>query len=173
MASKVRCRSCREYFVKDQMHCVGFCSPECLAAHRNRQKPRKAPVFKKPKRDATFTPELKAKVRERDGNCCKWCGAAGVPLEVHHCLLRSGGGPDESWNLITLCRQHHEEVHKNTRYWQPVLLLAVNWTHTTIKESEVSYVRDYNGVLPSGPYEAYSSARRFMGESSEGDEEAA
>jgi hypothetical protein len=159
MASKVRCRSCREYFAKDQMHCVGFCCPECLAAHRNRQKPRKAPVYKRPKRDVTFTPELKAKVRERDGNCCKWCGAAGVPLEVHHIIYRSAQGSDTEDNLVALCNAHHLEAHSDIKRWQPILLLAVS-EGLTVPQAD----RAYEGHLPDGPWRDHPHGRRWMSE---------
>lgn len=34
-------------------------------------------------------------------------------LEVHHIIYRSHGGPDEEWNLITLCKEHHMAAHNN------------------------------------------------------------
>ena len=49
-------------------------------------------------------------VRERDHYRCRVCGTAQM-VEVHHILFRSQGGPDEDWNLITLCKQCHMRAH--------------------------------------------------------------
>jgi hypothetical protein len=32
-------------------------------------------------------------------------------LHIHHILYRSEHGPDESWNLVAICHECHEEVH--------------------------------------------------------------
>lgn len=29
-------------------------------------------------------------------------------------MYRSHGGPDEEWNLITLCKDHHQHVHRES-----------------------------------------------------------
>ena len=29
----------------------------------------------------------------------------------HHIKSRGSGGPDEAWNLIPVCLEHHNEVH--------------------------------------------------------------
>lgn len=41
---------------------------------------------------------------------------------MHHVIYRSEGGPDRSYNLLTLCRMHHEEVHSDKGKYQPALL---------------------------------------------------
>lgn len=51
-----------------------------------------------------------AHIRERDGHRCRVCGVA-QNLHVHHILFRSQGGPDEDWNLITLCSSCHDVAH--------------------------------------------------------------
>lgn len=51
-----------------------------------------------------------AEVRERDRDSCRFCGDCQVA--VHHIVYRSHGGPDEPWNLISLCRTHHDWVHR-------------------------------------------------------------
>jgi 5-methylcytosine-specific restriction endonuclease McrA len=44
--------------------------------------------------------------------CRVWgCGLSNV--EVHHIIPRSAGGPDELWNLICLCSDHHRQVTQN------------------------------------------------------------
>jgi hypothetical protein len=33
------------------------------------------------------------------------------PLAPHHTWRKGQGGPDEAWNLVTLCAAHHTWVH--------------------------------------------------------------
>jgi 5-methylcytosine-specific restriction endonuclease McrA len=48
----------------------------------------------------------------RDGWKCRHCNSRG-PLHPHHIIYRSAGGPDELWNVITLCAFcHGEGIHK-------------------------------------------------------------
>ena len=54
---------------------------------------------------------LHRQVLDRDGWRCQICGR-GQHLEVHHLKLRSQSGADEEQNLITLCAQCHEAVHR-------------------------------------------------------------
>lgn len=51
-------------------------------------------------------------IRERDGDRCARCGST-RDLQVHHRLLRSGGGGDEASNRVTLCASCHRWVHHN------------------------------------------------------------
>lgn len=48
----------------------------------------------------------KARVLRRDRAACCICGFD-VLVEVHHIKPRRENGPDEEWNLITLCPNHH------------------------------------------------------------------
>lgn len=59
--------------------------------------------------------------RRRDGRVCRWCGTD-ENLNLHHVIYRSEAGPDRAYNLMTLCRKHHEEVHADKHTYQPVLL---------------------------------------------------
>jgi 5-methylcytosine-specific restriction endonuclease McrA len=52
---------------------------------------------------------VRALVLERDRGRCLLCRKAAT--DTHHILYRSQGGPDEAWNLISLCRTCHEKVH--------------------------------------------------------------
>ncbi len=61
----------------------------------------------------TRRPTLRYKIFTRDDFIC------GVPtcpsranFEAHHIWMRSDGGPDEAWNLLTLCASHHHMVHE-------------------------------------------------------------
>lgn len=51
-------------------------------------------------------------VVDRDNGICQVCGTTFAP-EIHHIIYRSHGGPDEAWNLITLCKPHHQEAHRS------------------------------------------------------------
>lgn len=48
----------------------------------------------------------------RDKYTCQACKAQNVRLEVHHIVYRSQGGTDDLDNLITLCEDCHNGVHK-------------------------------------------------------------
>lgn len=43
---------------------------------------------------------------------CVVCGD--LNIELHHVRSKGSGGPDESWNLMPLCRTHHREIHDRT-----------------------------------------------------------
>lgn len=67
-------------------------------------------------------PGVRAEVLERDNWTCQAhrqgfalelpCGG---PLVVHHIRLRGPLGPDEAWNLLTLCDGHHRHAHDGNR----------------------------------------------------------
>lgn len=52
-----------------------------------------------------ITPAVKKIVYERDGGCCVWCGAPGLP-EAHY-IPRSKSGLGIEENILTLCRPCH------------------------------------------------------------------
>ena len=63
-------------------------------------------------------------VLARDGWECMLCGRPAV--DTHHILYRSQGGPDEAWNLISLCRTCHDLVHaQGPRNWRETLYKIV------------------------------------------------
>ena len=80
-------------------------------------------------RSGTSRPELsksrwqrtRKAVRDRDGNCCRSCGASGkwAKLSVHHLLPASLGGTDEMDNLITLCSTCHPRYEQAARTLTP------------------------------------------------------
>lgn len=58
--------------------------------------------------------ELRLKVLERDGYCCRRCNAnlRGVFYrEVHHIIPLSRGGTNRMTNLISLCSKCHDKQH--------------------------------------------------------------
>lgn len=55
--------------------------------------------------------KLHRQVLERDDWRCQLCGSM-QHLQVHHLKFRSQSGGDEEQNLITLCAECHERVHR-------------------------------------------------------------
>ena len=62
--------------------------------------------------DAAAYQALEQHVLERDGWRCQQCGRR-EQLQVHHLRFRSQGGSDEEANLITLCAECHEDMHRS------------------------------------------------------------
>ncbi len=54
---------------------------------------------------------LRAIVFAREHYTCQQCGARGVPLELHHRIPESQGGPNHPDNLLTLCPRCHDRAH--------------------------------------------------------------
>lgn len=60
----------------------------------------------------SLDPELAKQVYERDNWRCKNCRSSSG-LHIHHIVFKSQQGPDELWNLVTLCSFCHlEGVHR-------------------------------------------------------------
>lgn len=53
-------------------------------------------------------PKLLAKVRSLPCVVCLRVGG----VDAHHVKTRKTGGPDEGWNLMPLCHDHHMEWHR-------------------------------------------------------------
>lgn len=70
-------------------------------------------------------PALRAEVLERDGGCCRVCGAYVEAPALHHIEYRSEGGLHVIENLVTVHWMYaprcHELAHDNKRRWQPIL----------------------------------------------------
>ena len=64
--------------------------------------------------DANSYHELHRQVLRRDAWRCQLCGSM-QHLQVHHLKFRSHSGGDEEQNLITLCAECHEQMHRKTR----------------------------------------------------------
>lgn len=54
--------------------------------------------------------KTRRQVLQRDGRC-RMCGRTNDRLDVHHIRFRRSDADDDPANLITLCRDHHEDVH--------------------------------------------------------------
>lgn len=70
--------------------------------------------------------KLCRKIWERDGWLCRACGLRNN-LHCHHVQFRSEGGPDESWNLITLCCFCHDKIHAYELF---ISVAEGNWVGT-------------------------------------------
>lgn len=66
--------------------------------------------------------KLKRAVWERDNYQCQHPGCGSTLLEKtpHHIKFKSQGGKDRLDNLVSLCPNHHREVHegKQSAYWR-------------------------------------------------------
>jgi 5-methylcytosine-specific restriction endonuclease McrA len=62
--------------------------------------------------------ELCERVFRRDGYKCRYCGRRNN-LHAHHVVYRSHGGADTEENLITLCSEHHEDIHRGRLIYEP------------------------------------------------------
>ena len=125
--SKIRCAACREYVSPVGAITVGIsrvCSEDCL--HDLSSKRRPVTKASPPRRVGRLDADMRALIRKRDGERCRWCGRNGSSgLQIHHVAYRSEGGQDVPHNLILLCADHHAEAHSNKKYWQPVLLATL------------------------------------------------
>lgn len=65
---------------------------------------------------AQMTNELRKQVYRRDGWRCALCDST-RGLHCHHVVKRSQGGPNEEWNLITLCTICHATIHGQRPVW--------------------------------------------------------
>jgi hypothetical protein len=65
----------------------------------------------------TVSRELKLKARSRDGTCrFPGCARPARRSQVHHIHHWIDGGPTELWNLVALCKPHHDRHHVDGEY---------------------------------------------------------
>ena len=81
----------------------------------------------------------KEAVRHRDNYTCQCCGKKNIKLEVHHIVYRSQGGTDDENNLITLCENCHDKLHKGklTLNKKPRRMNLKHATHMSIIRSQL------------------------------------
>jgi hypothetical protein len=56
---------------------------------------------------------VELKVLARDLNACARCGKK-LGIHLHHVIFRSTGGPNEVWNLTSVCEYDHACIHGGT-----------------------------------------------------------
>lgn len=99
---------------------------------------------RKPKKGlgAGLTPARRKSIYRRDGYACALCGRADG-LQIHHVVHRSQGGPDEPWNLITLCPMCHQLAHgERPIYVGYEYLRDFGWTPEEIRQNIIEYLTD-------------------------------
>lgn len=73
-------------------------------------------------RACSISKKTKLKVYERDGKCCIFCGAPGLPEA--HIIPRSHGGLGIEQNIITACRTCHDRLDNSVQRQQMLQLAA-------------------------------------------------
>ena len=78
-------------------------------------------------------------VLHRDNYTCQCCGKKNCQLQTHHIVFRSRGGSDDENNMITLCKECHEGVHKGTVILDknPKKLNLKHATHMSVIRSQL------------------------------------
>jgi hypothetical protein len=88
---------------------------------------------------------LRVVALKRDGKRCLFCDDINN-LHVHHIKPLSMGGPNELFNLVTLCASCHRLEHKSIRAWGCCMIPGPDWEpyreFITIPE-DVDRYRDY------------------------------
>lgn len=106
--------------------------------------------------------ELRAEVLARDRYRCKRCGKLGNQhsLQVHHITPLSEGGPNEKWNLITVCRRCHAEIQPE----HAPIILKKTWAE--LEEIGIRHPRKVKGrkgsVIEQIPEIASKTAERLI-----------
>lgn len=92
---------------------------------------------------AGLTKARRKAVYRRDGFACVLCGRADG-LQIHHVTPKSQGGPDESWNLVTLCPMCHQLAHGERPVYEGYEYLRdFGWTPEDVKQEIIEYLADY------------------------------
>lgn len=129
---KVACSVCKKRVERDSLYRSSgmskVCSEDCyrrsfLQERKDAKVENRAP--RKVKRPSEPSNATRQKVLKRDNGKCRYCG---LPTNVlHHVEYRSERKPNphDERNLIALCPEHHDLVHSNKRFWQPVLKRAL------------------------------------------------
>lgn len=86
-------------------------------------------------------PSMTRACYRRDGWRCRHCNDRNS-LHPHHVVYKSHQGPDELWNLITLCAQCHNAHHEGK-----LLVIYPKDTWAVLKDNYVRFMR-VNGWRP-------------------------
>ena len=81
---------------------------------------------KRRKKPIKITKIIRDSVLTRDFETCVLCNDKAVDL--HHIVFRSHGGNNSSYNLISLCREHHEQAHRYQHKYFNILFM-IQLTH--------------------------------------------
>lgn len=136
MSSKRKCKTCKEYFPKEDGIDGGisfYCSEQCMFGEYkkvNRHKVNKTPM-----------PEgRRDEILALDRYKCRFCGKVKPHLYVHHINYKSKTVDHSKANLVTLCEIHHRYVHGNKHKYQPlckeIVFLRQEQNYVTIEMLE-------------------------------------
>ncbi len=113
--STVECKQCGipfESVVRPYSNSSGiYCSLECrnksyLGQYRGHPARNSSPRYSRGWR-------RKSRTFQRNGNdFCIVCGVRPKRLSTHHIWANADGGPDDVWNLISLCPAHHPRAER-------------------------------------------------------------
>lgn len=82
-------------------------------------------------------------ILQRDDFTCQNCGGKNKTLHVHHKIYRANEPWDEpNANLITLCKDCHEEI----QYFREHLIEGISLIHTTKKLVKIDKYFDKIGI---------------------------
>ena len=86
---------------------------------------------------------LKAYILSRDGYICQQCNGKikNEILHVHHIVFRSHGGTNSPDNLVVLCENCHDKIHKNANPEKESLKLRKKVQKHTASATKVSIVK--------------------------------
>lgn len=77
------------------------------------------------KRTELTKEEVRAAVKDRDGDWCLLSGKSGPGLHLHRVVysgMGGGNGKYEVWNCVLLSNEMHTLVHSSKKTWMPLLL---------------------------------------------------
>ncbi len=89
---------------------------------------------------APMTNELRKQVYRRDGYRCALCDST-RGLHCHHVVKRSQGGPNEEWNLITLCSICHSTIHGQRPVWMGMTVEELRNVQE-LEQAAIEYLSD-------------------------------
>ena len=79
----------------------------------------------------------KNEVFERDNYTCQICGKKHERLEVHHIVFKSEGGSNSMSNLVSLCCDCHEKIHKGKLVFNKKVKSFKHASHMNIMRSRL------------------------------------
>ena len=80
---------------------------------------------------------VKAAVLSRDNYTCQICGKKHERLEVHHIVFKSEGGSNSMSNLVSLCCDCHEKIHKGKLVFNKKVKSFKHASHMNIMRSRL------------------------------------
>ena len=104
---------------------------------------------------------LKQAVLDRDNYTCQICKKKKQHLHVHHIVFKSQGGSDRMDNLVTLCSECHEKIHKGELKFNKKVKTYKHATQMNIIRKRVveELKKEYKNV-----YETYGYLTKYIRE---------